>query len=151
MVECLCCSTRIRVQASVSSSMEWSSISHSRLICLEWLIRTMLIYHQLIRWIEEVQDTAVRKKKKTIETDCMWIQIITAVGFKRWLSLWEVIIIIIIIWNIIRESIRLSRTMSDIETLVRKLFFYLIFSFYSASSKTSKSNFLVHFVKLVKR
>ena len=28
-------------------------------------------------------DTAVCKKKKTVETDCMWIQIITAVGPNR--------------------------------------------------------------------
>ena len=42
-------------------------------------------------------DTAVRKKKKTVETGCMWILIITAADLERGISLWKVIAIIIIV------------------------------------------------------
>ena len=40
-------------------------------------------------------DTVVCTEKKTVETGCMWILIITAAGFQRMISLWEVIIILL--------------------------------------------------------
>ena len=43
-----------------------------------------------------------------------------------------------------RGSMRPSSILPYIEALVKKFFFDLIFSSYSASSKTSKSKFLAH-------
>ena len=47
---------------------------------LEWLIRVMLIHHHLVHWTEKGADTAICKKEMAIETDCVWILIITAAG-----------------------------------------------------------------------
>ena len=54
------------------------------------------MYYQLVRWTERGADTAVRRKKKTVETGCVWVVMITAAGHNGPISLWEVVIIIII-------------------------------------------------------
>ena len=67
---------------SVSSSIKWPWTSHSRLGYLEQLVRTLLTHHQLVCWTEGGADTAIFRKKKTIETDYMQVLIIIAADSK---------------------------------------------------------------------
>ena len=54
---------RYYVQTSVSSSIKWPWTSHSRLSCLEWLIRVVILRHQLVRWTDRVQVRPSVKRK----------------------------------------------------------------------------------------
>ena len=83
MVEELCCSTRIHKILCSNLSV----ITHG--MTLDKSLRATLsrmthLYSAHISYVSTLDgrgaDTAVRKKKKAVETDSMWILIITAAG-----------------------------------------------------------------------
>ena len=101
MVEWLRCLTRIHKVLCSNPSITINGMTLDKSLTAQFSrmthsYRTEYIISQYVGR-ERGADTAVCKKKKTIETGCMWTLIITAAGHQRVISLWEVIIIIIII------------------------------------------------------
>ena len=100
MVEWLRCSTRIhKIPCSnFSIIIQGMTLDKSLTAKLSRMTHSYRANASSVSTLEgRGADTTVRKKKKTVETGCMWILIITAAGpNERQASLWEAIINLVI-------------------------------------------------------
>ena len=83
MVECLRCVTRIHkiLYSNLSIIIHGMALDKFLTVKLSRMIRSSLANASSVSTLDERDvDTAVCEKKKTVETGCMWILIITGTG-----------------------------------------------------------------------